>query len=410
MKIYRYAIALILALSTQFAFGHAISGAWHGALDVGGHNLNIVFHFHPGNNTMDSPDQNAKGIPIRVKYNNNDSISLSALTLGLKYDGRLLSDSTISGTFSQRGFSSPLVLKSGLIKRNRPQTPQSPFPYRSEDICFASLADSARLEGTLVIADSTRRTPVVIMVSGSGPQNRDEELMGHRPFAVIADFLARHGISSFRYDDRGVGASEGIRAGLTPEIEMLDALSALSFIKSKSGHQFNGYGVLGHSLGGVIAYRIAGERPDIVDFIVSIAGPAETGRRTLERQNRIYRPDYSEEDIAAVIQKGADASPWLASFIDYDPALAIGKIKCPVMALFGSLDTQVDASVNAEILKECLKSGPDDVVKIYPGLNHLMQHATTGRLDEYGVIEETISTEVLEDVSKFIMTQSTDAK
>lgn len=254
------------------------SGVWTGSLDVRGMRLPIVFHLNDDNPTMDSPAQGAKGIPVQVERSVQDSITIWIPLIGGSYSGKYETD-TIRGTFSQRGITLPLLLMRGERIINRPQTPTPPFPYSHEEVSFNN--GDAVLKGTLTLpSDYNRDTPVLIMVTGSGLQNRDEEILDHKPFAVIADALARNGIASLRYDDRGFGESTGDAVNCTTDDLKGDALAGIDLLRRK----FNKVGVLGHSEGGTIALMLGAEKK--VDFIVSLAGMVMSGRETLLDQNR----------------------------------------------------------------------------------------------------------------------------
>ncbi|MDE6279598.1 MAG: CocE/NonD family hydrolase, partial [Paramuribaculum sp.] len=261
-------VAIIAAVSAN-----ALTGKWRGELSIGPTKLPLVFNFTENSEgitgaTMDSPLQNALGIPLEVKYCSGDSLSVACSMIGATYTAKI-SDSLINGTFSQQGYRFPLTLTpEDDIMTRRPQTPRPPFPYTETDTVFTS-ADGTRLAGTLVvpiITDKKKKFPMVVMVTGSGPQNRDEEIFEHRPFAVIADALARNGIASLRYDDRGTAKSEGKYSEATLETFTGDAKSAFEFARelpftSKTG-------ILGHSEGGTIAVLLAADQ--IPDFIISL--------------------------------------------------------------------------------------------------------------------------------------------
>jgi dienelactone hydrolase len=257
----------------------ALLGTWTGKLNVGATSLTLVFHFEQTDDhvvcTMDSPDQGAKGIGVYKKNLSEDSVSLSVITLGVNYRAKL-TDGQLNGTFVQNGLRLPLVLKKGELERRRPQMPVAPYPYKTEDITFVNQADNATLSGTLTypVGYETMKkkdVPVVIMVSGSGLQNRDEELFDHKPFLVLADHLARHGIASLRYDDRAFGKSEGgdrIHKDATTLDYKRDAEAGIQHLRSLK--KFGKVGVIGHSEGGNIAFMLGADKK--VDFVVSMAG------------------------------------------------------------------------------------------------------------------------------------------
>lgn len=435
---------LILASAPE---GAALTGRWRGELTLGPNKLPLVFSFSEVGGgittaTMDSPMQNAVGIPLAVTLCTADSVSVSCPSIGASFSGRV-AEGRIAGTFSQSGYKFPLVLtpEESILDR-RPQTPQPPFPYTVTDTVFAS-ADGTLLAGTLTMPECTNgnTVPVVVMLTGSGPQNRDEEIFEHRPFAVIADMLARNGVASLRFDDRGTGKSEGSFAAADINTFKADAESALAFVRSLPG--FGKAGFLGHSEGGSIAVVSAPEsRPD---FIISLAGMVVPSRETLLAQNRrsleangvtgagrdaslcllgLVFDEISRQyaagknapiDIDALCEANGLTVPDLVlqsvkavntgrngyfdSLVSLDPTPFLSRISCPVLAINGSKDTQVDAKLNLGAFSARVKN-----VEVHemPGLNHLMQHADTGDVAEYGQIKETISPEVLEIMSTFL--------
>lgn len=257
-------LALIAVLLTAVFGAHAQTGTWSGKIEVQGMKLPLVFHLNEENPTMDSPDQGARGIPIAVERDATGKITIKISSIGATYEGQWTSGEIV-GTFRQWGTSLPLTLVPGEEKVNRPQTPKAPFPYTTEEVSFTN--GNAVLRGTLVLpAGHTKKTPVLIMVTGSGLQNRDEEIFEHKPFAVIADALARAGIATLRYDDRGFGESTGDIINCTTEDLKNDALSGIRLLRER----FDKVGVIGHSEGGTIALLLAAEGK--ADFIVSLAG------------------------------------------------------------------------------------------------------------------------------------------
>ena len=399
----------VFLLAAPFSVAQGIKGSWKGELDFVSSKLAVVFHFDGDVCTMDSPDQGAKDIPAEVGFVSADSVSISNRQLDMAFSGKLR-DGKIVGRFSQRGLSMPLVLTPGEFVRNRPQTPEPPFPYRLEDVSFSN--GDAVLSGTLVYPEgwnSRKKVPVALMVSGSGLQNRDEELFGHKPFLVIADYLARNGIATLRYDDRGTGTSTGDAANATTEDFMKDAAAGLDYLRSLG--KFRKIGVIGHSEGGGIAFMLASRGR--TDFIVSLAGPGVQGDSILLLQNlnalrQAGSPmTVTKEFVRASVK--SQNSPWLDYFMDYDPAADINGIRCPALILNGDRDVQVEAAVNIPSIESNLPRNrrgkyvsKHTEVKVYPGLNHLFQHCVTGQPFEYKDIEETVSPEVLEDISRWI--------
>ncbi len=441
--------ALIMAFS---AAAQTVEGSWTGKLDVMGTQLNLVFNITKGADgafacTMDSPDQGAKGIPAEITVTDGVNVKISMPALMAAYEGEL-KDGMLKGTFTQSGMSFALDMKPGTVERRRPQTPKEPYPYATEEVTFTNTADNATLSGTLTYPvgfDGMKKgtVPVVVMVTGSGLQNRDEEIFDHKPFLVIADFLARNGIATLRYDDRGAGKSTGDAVNGTTENNMKDALAAVDYARGTG--KFGGTGVLGHSEGGAIAFMLAARGK--ADFIVSMAGPGVRGDSILLAQNRrgmmqggvpanmaddyckvlakmfvvmaqpgtVADPAAKVREIAKetgvslpepLVQNFAKSmeicTPWLKYFIGYDPSADIKAVKCPVMAVNGSKDVQVVAADNLEAIRRLLPENSRNLIKEYPGLNHLFQHCTTGLTTEYGQIEETVSPEVMQDIAAWI--------
>ncbi len=442
-------IALLLAIG---GVGHcyALTGTWRGNISMGFTKLPLVFNFEEGADgvtmaTMDSPQQNAKGIPLDVKFCSADSVSLECGMINASYKGKI-ADNKIVGTFSQNGFNLPLTLspEEDLASR-RPQTPKPPFPYVEKDTVFTSF-DGVELAGTLTLPsiEPGRRFPTVVMVTGSGPQNRDEEIFEHRPFAVIADYLARNGIASFRYDDRGTASSKGNYSEATIDTFKGDASSAYNFAKSLP--ETEKVGILGHSEGGTLAVLIASEAKP--NFIVSLAGMVTPAKETLMEQNlrtldKLGLTESQKEssikligllfdeiakqcrggetniidvdlicqenslDVPAIVLESVKRNNearngYFDSLVSLDPTGALKKVKCPVLAINGTKDTQVNAEKNLNAFRKNVKNVE---IKQMDGLNHLLQHATTGDVSEYNDIRETISPEVLTIITDFIQRQ-----
>ncbi len=404
------------------------NGVWSGNLDIQGTKLPIVFHLDENNPTLDSPAQGAKGIPIQINKAESYSISINIPSIGASFKG-LYANNKIMGKFSQSGMEFPLVLTPGEALLRRPQTPQPPFPYSQEEVSFSN--GDAVLKGTLTLPkEYNKDTPVLIMITGSGLQNRDEEIFDHKPFAVIADALARNGIASLRYDDRGFGESTGDVVNCTTEDLMNDAIAGIDLLREK----FNKVGVLGHSEGGTIALMLGADKK--VDFIVSLAGMVVSGKETLMDQNQytMAQAGYSQQiideycELLSLAFEGDDSftqklnssnipmglkqnlqaglpqltTPYMRYFLALDTRDKLRNIDCPVLALNGTKDTQVFYKKNVDALNDALPSNVHNKIVALGGLNHLFQHCTTGSLNEYGSIEETISPEVLELICQWI--------
>ncbi len=418
----------ILLFSTFLCF--AQTGTWSGKLDVQGTKLSLVFHLDEGNPTMDSPDQGAKGIPIQVTRTVAGGVTIKIPSIGATYEGQWTLKQIV-GTFKQMGASLPLTLTPGKERLNRPQTPQGPFPYTMEEVTFTN--GDAVLKGTLVLPEGcSRQTTVLIMVTGSGLQNRDEEIFEHKPFAVIADALARAGIATLRYDDRGFGESTGDIINCTTEDLKNDALAGINLLRER----FDKVGVIGHSEGGTIALMLAAEKK--ADFVVSLAGMVISGREALLWQNRVAlaaagipektidvycsaledaydacingkpMPSADKYDLPAALAQNYTAAvmqlqtPYLKYSLALDVRPLLGDITCPVLAFNGTKDTQVECESNLGALRNGLPANPKNSLEAVEGVNHLFQHCTTGATSEYRDIEETFAPEVLEKMVQWL--------
>lgn len=426
-------ILMILALMAVAAVTlKAQTGAWTGKLKVSGVELALIFNIGEESATLDVPDQGAKDIPVEVSRDAVGGITLNVPAINASFKG-LWAGKVIAGTFTQHGMSFPMTLTPGAPVVRRPQTPVGPFPYTTEEVSFSN--GDAVLKGTLTMpADCDRKTPVLVMVTGSGLQNRDEEMFSHKPFAVIADAFARAGIATLRYDDRGFGESTGDVVLCTTEDLKNDALAGVKLLRDR----FERVGVIGHSEGGTIALMLAGERQ--VDFAVSLAGMIVSGAETLLAQNRRAfesaglpeseveafarllsdtftairtrspLPSADNYDITDALRKNYAAAlpsfrtPYMEFFLGLDLSASLSGITCPVMALNGTKDTQVQCDRNIAALEAGLPSNSRSVIRAEDGLNHLFQHCVTGEVSEYKSIEETFSPEVLSEMIAWIKT------
>lgn len=426
-------ILMILALmSVAVVTLKAQTGAWTGKLKVSGVELALIFNIGEESATLDVPDQGAKDIPVEVSRDAVGGITLNVPAINASFKG-LWAGKVIAGTFTQHGMSFPMTLTPGAPVVRRPQTPVGPFPYATEEVSFTN--GDAVLKGTLTLPNNCdRKTPVLVMVTGSGLQNRDEELFGHKPFAVIADAFARAGIATLRYDDRGFGESTGDVVLCTTEDLKNDALAGVRLLRER----FDKVGVLGHSEGGSIALMLAADNQ--VDFAISLAGMIVSGAETLLEQNRhaLKSAGLPESEVEAycgllsntfeAIKNGtpfpsADAyalsdalrqnylaasqqfsTPYMKYFIALDLSQRLSAVTCPVMALNGTKDTQVQCDRNMKALKAALPSGGKNIIHVEEGLNHLFQHCVTGEFSEYKEIEETFSPKVLSEMIAWIKT------
>lgn len=385
---------LILACIGLSATAQVIRRSWSGELETMGQKLPIVMNLVDGKCTLDSPLQGAAGIPATVQLLTKDSIKISAESIGASYAARYV-DGQLQGTFTQNGIKIPLNMKEiSPTGPNRPQTPKGPFPYTTEEVTFQNAKAGATLAGTLTVPKGGAKR-VMIMVTGSGPENRDEEVAYHKPFAVIADRLARAGIATLRYDDRGVGQSVGGETKHTTSEDVAeDAIAGIEWLRAQK--RFKKVGLLGHSEGGLIAFMLAAQKK--VDFVVSLAGPAVRGDSIMLYQARTSGNPFTKNITVENLRNMMKTNTWVSYFMDYDPTDNITNTKCPVLALNGSKDCQVPADMNIPVLRRLLAKNKKAVVKEYEGLNHMFQQCTTGRPDEYYTLEETMSEEVLFDI------------
>ena len=429
-------LLLIALLASIVAHAQAqalrISGTWHGVMRLNSLELNLVLHLDGDSTcTIDSPDQGAKGIAGIVKELTAEKVDVQFPLLLASYTAEL-KDGQLVGTFLQRGFKLPLTLVPGDLVRQRPQTPQPPFPYETREVtipvppspsaasplCCDTIATSSTPTHTLAATLTLPTTPLptgegqggaplcLLLVSGSGLQDRDETLFDHKPFAVIADYLARHGIATLRYDDRGFGQSTGDASRCTTADFADDAAACIQYLRSTpllrggDGGRLN-VGILGHSEGGSIAFMLAARK--LADFIVTLAAPGIKGDTLLvEQTNALLRLNGQTPSMTLrnmrFIMATQETNPWYQYFVEYDPAADIAATRCPVLALNGSLDSQVLPQSNLTAIRQHYTLHSKLSTKEYPGLNHLFQHAQTGATTEYSTIEETISPEVLHDI------------
>ncbi len=395
--------------------------------------------------TLDVPAQGAFDVPVDKTVFQDNHLQMTLSAMGASYSGTL-KGKAIEGEFTQHGMAFPLNLAKGEKEapKARPQDPQMPFNYRAEEVTFTNKKEGNTLAGTLTIPEGDGPFPALVLVSGSGQQNRDEELMNHRPFWVIADYLSRRGVAVLRYDDRGMGGSTGEVLNATSMDFSYDAEAAFDFLRNRKEINASRVGILGHSEGGIINFMVAERRPEVA-FLVSLAGPAVNGIEVLkEQQAAILRAQGMTEEMVKfsgnanaqmfdIIEASNDrveadtllrqllkgwgyneelteqtvgqmASPWMYYFLKYDPTDAIVKTNCPALLLNGSKDLQVLASQNLPAYERIIaEHGKTNLtLRELPDLNHLFQHCETGSPTEYVEIEETISPEVLEAIVEFV--------
>jgi pimeloyl-ACP methyl ester carboxylesterase len=431
-----------------------IDGTWMGTLDTGTIQLRVVFHIVNTEDgltaTMDSPDQGMKGMPTTSVTRNDASLKIEAQQIGGVFEGKIAADqSSIEGRWTQRG-TLPLVLKrvknQSELERKRPQNPFKPYPYREEEVAYDNALQNVRLAATLTIPAGQGPFPCALLITGSGPQDRDESLLGHKPFLVLSDYLTRKGIAVLRADDRGVGKSTGVFSGATTADFATDAEAGVTFLKTRSEINPRKIGLVGHSEGGVIAAMVAARNSDIA-FIVMMAGPGVPGSQILVAQteaigevsgkshDEVAKDTAKEQEIVTLVEAEKDetklesqlkekmagyvpaaqigiqireiTSPWFRYFISYDPVTALRKVTCPVLAINGEKDTQVPPKQNLSAIRTALKAAGNRHFQAdeMPGLNHLFQTAKSGAPAEYAQIEETMSPVALEKVADWILAQ-----
>lgn len=411
-----------------------IVGDWYGTLDTPRGKLPLVFHVKPdGSATLDSPSQMAKGMAATATLD-KDKMTLVLAVAPVGFEGAVSADGqTLRGEWSQGGASLPLVMSRTAPAVNRPQTPKPPFPYRAEEVSYPNPASGLKLAGTLTLPDGPGPFPAVVLITGSGTQDRDETIFDHKPFLVIADALTRKGVAVLRVDDRGAGGSDkGDPATATMPGFATDVAAGVAFLRARADIDPARIGLLGHSEGGEIAPLVAADDPRIA-FLVLMAAPGVDGAALLVAQNRaLFAANGLPDDQVDILVKNraerfaaardardiADArtrltevlnrqglpatspertatlglaTPGMLHFLKTDPADALARIKVPVLAIGGSKDLQVDAKTNLAAIRKALTGDADVTVKELPGLNHLFQTAGTGLVSEYGQIEETIA-------------------
>ncbi len=453
---------IMIAMAVQaFASETNIAGIWQGTLKVQTIELRIVFHVAADSSgafktTMDSPDQGAKGIVVNSTSVSGDSVVFAIYMINGTYEGtRQPGDSLIVGTWKQGSASFPLDLRrvKEIQEARRPQEPKPPFPYDAEDVSFENKNAGIILAGTFTKPKTGGPFTTVLLITGSGPQNRDEELLGHKPFLVLADYLTRRGIAVLRVDDRGVGKSTGVFGTATTVDFASDVRAGIDYLKTRNDVDAKKIGLIGHSEGGIIAPMVAADSKDVA-FIVLMAGTSLTGEKILYMQDSLISlamgqplkevekdlsekrtmcsllkeesdttklkeelhslisgtltgdsslTDKTRETVIAVTIKQA-MSPWFRFFLTYDPMPALEKVTCPVLALDGSKDLQVPAQENLAGMEKAFKKSGNTraVTKLLPGLNHLFQKADTGSPTEYAKIEETIDPEALKTIGDWI--------
>jgi pimeloyl-ACP methyl ester carboxylesterase len=433
-----------------------IDGAWLGKLDEGFMGLRLQFHIANMEDglscTLDSLDQGAKGIPVTSITRDGSTLKIDMKSLGASYEGKIDDKrEVIDGTFTQMGKTSPLKLtraKEGAsLEPKRPQVPVKPYPYREEEVVVENpKAQGVKLAGTLTIPPGKGPFTAVILITGSGAQDRNESLLGHQPFLILADALTRKGVEVLRVDDRGFAKSTGNFATATSADFATDAEAQIAFLKTRPEVNPKKIGLIGHSEGGLIAPMVAARNPDVA-FIVMMAGPGVPGDQILIAQQQAIAkssgvgadkleksgklqgellalikqapPTMSDTELAKQVEEKLKAEvpapqaammakqvtgPWFRFFVAYDPAPTLVKVQCPVLAINGELDQQVPPKQNLPPVRKALEDGhnKDFEVMELSGLNHLFQTAKTGSPSEYASIEETMSPKALDVITTWV--------
>lgn len=464
-KIGLYTAILLISLP---GFSQNFMGSWLGNLVINDAlKLRIVFNIKTdgkGNYsaTADSPDQGAYGLSCESTTVDGKQLTIAMTSLNATFTGKLVNDTTIEGEFTQGG-TIPLTLTRSVKveKKNRPQTPQPPFPYKTEDISYTNAAGSIRYAATLTLPEGSGPFPAIVLITGSGPQDRDETIFEHKPFAVLADRLTRQGYMVLRADDRGVGKSGGNFATATSADFAEDVNAHLDYLRGRPETDKSKMGMIGHSEGGMIAPLVATQRKDIA-FIILMAGPGVPITELMAAQNEavaraggvseaaakeirplfkrvaggiMEAPDsvaaftnvsfllenWVKEKPAAIVEElnfetapkrtayinemvRDFRTPWFSYFMRFDPASYLEKLSCKVLALNGDKDIQVLASQNLPGIAAALKKSksPAYEIKELPGLNHLFQSCHTCKVEEYGELEETIAPAALEIIGQWL--------
>jgi pimeloyl-ACP methyl ester carboxylesterase len=443
-------IAAAIAPVQAAAAAPDLAGVWEGRISVGGQSIRIVFRVDAaGNAVMDSPDQGARNIAVDRPTVEGGVVRFVVPVIGGRFEGARSGDGqTLTGTLSQGGATLPLVLTRTAATATlaaRPQTPVPPFPYRSEPVAFDNpAAPGVRLAGTLTLPEGAGPFPAAILVTGTGPQDRDETIEGHRSFAIWADALTRRGVAVLRYDDRGVAGSTGNFGAATGVDFASDVRAVFDGLVARPDIDPARVGLIGHSEGAVFSYLAMddGLRPA---WLVTLAGPAVSGAEIITEQSRLIAtasgaPAEAVESMvarqrllmAAIVANADDgeavrreveavalasgappeaatrtagvmSNAWYRGYVAYDPGDSIRAIRVPLLAVYGGKDLQVPADQNAPVVS---RLRPDAEVVVLPGLNHLFQPAETGLMAEYGQIETTLDPSVIRTVVDWVAARS----
>jgi pimeloyl-ACP methyl ester carboxylesterase len=457
-------ITFAFLLYSVLSFSQDITGIWNGTVKLGeDKEISFIFNIKKIDNNyitdLSIPAQRVAGLKPQKTTFENGILQIDGTNLGIKYEGKFNTTSQqFEGKFSEGANTLPLNLKEGKLKleskNNRPQEPVKPYPYNEEEVVFENKEANVSLAGTLTLPGNDKKSPAVILISGSGPQDRDETFANHKPFWILADHLTRQGIAVLRFDDRGVGKSTGNFSSATTKDFSTDVISAVKYLKSRSDIDPDNIGLIGHSEGGIIAPLAANQTKD-VSFMVLLAATGIPGSEISLMQSLSMRPFpvpneaayeqairkaieiaasdnelptikkeltiHYNKTIAPILKPlvGNDAkvneiiggliemrtTPWIRYFYNYNPAAEIEKLEIPVLSLNGSKDTQVNAKINQNGIRQSLIKGGNQDYKIIEleDLNHFFQECETGKMDEYQKIEQTVSPIALKEISSWII-------
>lgn len=443
------AIMMVASLS-NVAHGQDFNGTWEGTVEAGVYSLTLVFHIEQTDQgvtfTWDSPDQGAFNLPATATITGNE-LDVDIPDAYAKYKGTL-EGNTLDGVFTQMGTNFPLRLTRKVGKDDNNRRPQEAAieadnnkPYHAEEVTFTN--DGITFAGTLTLPNSGNQFPAVVLIAGSGPHDRNEEVFNHKPFLVLADALSRNGFAVLRYDERGVGATVGGNPLAPTEPLATDAMAALRYLKSRPEVDASRAGLMGHSEGGMIAIMNAAKHPDEVPFIVSLAGTGVDGvelgmqqvkllgkamgkepdSAALRLNEELFKIIAAEKDSVTLrnkmiafyqshpeqleelgdkmtIDQLVDMTLITSCIFQYDPTENLKRVKCPMLAINGMLDAQVACEENLSAIKRLV---PHATVKPYEGLNHFFQ-TCSGWLGstQYAVIRETMAPQVLEDIVNWL--------
>ena len=458
-----FLIVLSFPVFGQNAANKSVEGNWLSTLEFNGIKLRLVLRVSKAASgftaKLDSIDQGANDLEIDAISQQDNAVRFDAKKYGMSYEGKLNEKGDeIVGTFKQGARSQALTFKRTVAatKVSRPQDPQKPYPYNEEEVVYENKKDAIKLAGTLTFPRAPGPHPAVILITGSGSQDRNETAAGHRPFLVLADYLTRRGIAVLRVDDRGIGGSDLGLLTATSENFAGDVLAGVEYLKTRKEINPKQIGLVGHSEGGMIAPMVVVRSKDVA-FIVSMAGLGQTGEdaiytqiallqkaggnaetiaQGIDMQKSLFaiiksepndklaeqkinemlakrKSKMSEQELKAFAPVEANIKaqmpllllPWYRYFIGYNPRPTLEKVKIPVLAINGENDLQVASKENLDLIAAAFKTAgnKDYTIKSFPKLNHLFQTSETGSLNEYDKIEETISPQVLETIADWIL-------